>query len=81
VLFLLRLLIMTRLHSGSLVFLLPLTIAAQDGLDVHDQKPLLPAAIHVPKVDEEDVWQWLSTRYLPGSFRRRMGRFGIPTTS
>jgi len=40
-------------------------------LDVHGEKPLLPAAIHVPKVDEEEVWQWLKgvdalfTRELP----------------
>ena len=40
-------------------------------LDVHDEKPVLPAAIHVPKVDEEEVWQWLKgvdalfTRELP----------------
>ena len=40
-------------------------------LDVHDEKPLLPAAIHVPKVDQEEVWQWLKgvdalfTRELP----------------
>src|SRR5258708_25398330 len=40
-------------------------------LDVHDEKPLLPAAIHVPKVDQEEVWQWLQgvdalfTRELP----------------
>ena len=40
-------------------------------LDVHDEKPLLPAAIHVPKLDQEGVWQWLAsidplfTRELP----------------
>jgi hypothetical protein len=40
-------------------------------LDVHDQMPLLPAAIHVPKAAEEEIWQWLKavdplfTRELP----------------